>query len=219
MNPNQQPNQMLANSNYNQVPNGSPSQQGGQFTQQHHDAYNQVRNMLHGMIASGVPGMSNVLGALDKSHSSLLGNVAQAGMNVLNAPGQAAKNTMNPFQQYPGLSQNPIINAAQRTGNLAGNTLGNPNFVANAGLQALLMAALGGVGAGEGGKVPSSIGNTVSRWSAGDPWTDPSPYPIGAMNTGMQAAQQIPSAIANMLGSMPATVSTPLSQMNIPPVF
>ncbi len=197
------------------------SQQGGQFNQQHHDAYNQVRNMLHGMIASGVPGMNQVLAALDKTHGGLLGNVAQTGMNVLNAPGQAARNTPNPLQAQPG---NPMMNAMQNTGKLAGNTLGNPNFVANAGLQALLMAALGGVGQGQQASngVPDAVKQAVSQYSQGDKFDVPLPGPIGAMNTGVQAAgaaQQIPSALIKMLGSMPAAVSTPMSQMNIPPVF
>lgn len=65
-------------------------------------------------------------------------NIQKIAGNVWNAPSDAAQQVA----QYHPSSQNPVIAAAQSTGNLAKNTLGNPNIWANAAGQAATMAVL-----------------------------------------------------------------------------
>lgn len=135
------------------------------FTQQHHEAYNKLRNVVQNHVAKGVPGMKNVLAAVDKSHTSLLGSMADMGMKVFNAVPDAAANTPNPFQQYPGrFSQNPFDNAEERTRVLAKNTLGNPYFWADAGLTALPMMAAPSAAQGVQASIPRAIYDVMARW-------------------------------------------------------
>lgn len=94
MNPTNQPTTNTPNSN--QPVNGMP------FTDQHNGVYNTLRNQMMQYAAAGVPGMEDVVNALNKTHTKLMSSYQPT------QPAQPARpaTPVNPALQTPqGLAQ------------------------------------------------------------------------------------------------------------------
>lgn len=77
------------------------------FNSQHHDVYNALRNTLMGFVQAGIPGMDQVLNALNQQHTKMITpqQAAQQMGGGMKQPVQVSQ----PAQQSGG---NPLANAA-----------------------------------------------------------------------------------------------------------
>lgn len=89
---------------------GQSAPQETPYNQQHHQQYNDLRNHMLGLVSNGVPGMSDVLNALNASQTKQIQKLGQ------NKQAQPQGQTGQPQQQVPAAVMQQLLQAIQGAG-------------------------------------------------------------------------------------------------------